>query len=109
MQVGRTGIRVSRRSYVGDDIAAFHAHPFAQPVCVTVQVRIVITILARFIEFINGVAARFAEEQLADRPRNHSVHRRAARGHDIDGFVRVSVANFVEGIVQIREFESLKG
>ena len=81
MQVGHARVRVSRRSDIRDDVSAFHAHSFAQTFRVTVEVSIVIRIATPLVEFINGITACLAEEQLADRSGNCREHRRAARGN----------------------------
>ena len=84
-------------------------HPLAQPFRVPVQVRVVVAIRAHFVELVDRVAARFAEEQLADGSRYDRMHGRPSRLQNVDRLMRMSVVNFFERIPQIREGKSADG
>src|SRR5579864_17595 len=109
MQVRRAWIRISRRSHKTDDLPSFDRHSLTQPFRVPVQVRVVIAIRSYFVEQVYGVAARSAEEHLADGSGYHSTHGCPSRLHDVDGLMRMSVVNFFEHISQIRDGESTDG
>ena len=109
VQVRGARVCVSRRADKTDDAAALNAHSLAQIFRVPVQVRIVVAINSRVIEFVNRVATGFAEEQLADRPRDRCVHRRPARRQNVDGFVTMPAASFGERVPQVRDPEATNG
>src|SRR5208282_421952 len=109
MQVGPACIRISRRSHKTDDVPTLDSHFLPQAFHVPVQVRVVIAIHSQFIELVDCVAARFAEEHFADGSGYHRMHGCASRLQNVDRLMPMSVVNFFERIPKIREGESADG
>src|SRR6202035_2507282 len=101
--------RVSRRSHKTDDVSRLDGHSFVQPFRVPVQVRIVITILCLLIELVDGDAARFAEEQFANRSAYRRTHGRSSRFGDVHRLMSMAVMSFFKRVSQIRKGESADG
>src|ERR1039458_979039 len=109
MQVRRARIRISSRSDKTDDVPTLDPHSLPQPFGVPVQVRVVVTIHSHFVELVYRVAARFAQEQLADGSRYDRTHGRPSRLHNVDRLMRMTIVNFFERIPQIRDGQSADG
>src|SRR5579859_1815445 len=109
MQVRRACIRISRRAHKTNNVPARDRHSLPQPFHVAVQVCVVVAILSLFVELIYGVAARFAQEQFANRSAYHRTHRCPSRFDNVDCFMPMSVVNFFERISQIRKGEPADG
>src|ERR1700681_1832732 len=60
------GRRVAGSSHVADYLPALHGHPFGQPGCVTLQVRVVVAEYADSVELVNRDAPRLAQKELLD-------------------------------------------
>ena len=80
-------------------------HVFAQTVRIAIEVSVVVTVATRSIEFVDSCSTCAAGEQFANRPVDYSVNRSAARLHDVDRLVAMSVMDLVETVVEIRGFE----
>ena len=102
MEVGRAWIRISGGSHEADHVSPFYPHPLAQAVRVPVQVGVVIAIHAPVVEFVDGVASRFAEEEPAYGSRNDGMHRRPFRTKQVDGFVRMPEMSLIKRIPHVR-------
>jgi hypothetical protein len=102
MELRRVRQRIACSADVSDHIAARDRHPFADLLCVMIQVRVVETVRAVTIEFVDSQSALPADENLADEAVGDRANRRAARSHDVDRLVTMPVMNFVEGIVELR-------
>ena len=102
MQLRRVRQRVARRADVSDHIAARDRHPFADFLCVTIQVSVVETVGALTIELVDSQSALPADENLANEAVGDRANRCAARSHYVDRLVSMPVMNFVEGIVELR-------
>src|SRR5579872_663546 len=74
MQVRGAAVGVPRRSHKTNDLPALHLNPVSQPVHISVQVSIVVTILSRFVELVNRVASTFAYEQFSDGSKYYGMH-----------------------------------
>ena len=68
--------------------------------------RIVVAVIARLIEFVNGVAARLANEKRPNRTIYNCADRRAVGLYDIDCFMAMSVVYLIEIIAQLRCFQA---
>src|SRR5436309_8972951 len=97
----RRGRRVAGRADVADYVAPPHAHPLANAVRVSVQMRVVIDERLVAIELIDGDAARTTDEELADRAVDSGDDRRAARREDVQRVMDVPSAGLVEAGLQL--------
>src|SRR5579885_1903337 len=78
VQVRRIRTGIAGSPYIPDHLAMADALALAEPGGVTLQVGIVVAILAAFVEFVDGVAARLAVKELSNRAIHDGVNRRAA-------------------------------
>ena len=102
MQLRRVRQRVASRADVSDHIAARDRHPFADFLCVTIQVSVVETVGALTIELVDSQSSIPTDENLADEAVGDRANRRTARSHYVDRLMTMPVVNFVEGIMELR-------
>jgi hypothetical protein len=98
VQLRGEGRGVSAASDVTDYITLRYVRSLAKSLRIILKVRLVVTIHAGVVEFVNRVAARFTEEKLPYDPIADRVYRCAFRPHDIDSSVPVITAHLVERI-----------
>src|ERR1700722_10915266 len=102
MELRRVRLRIASRADVSDHITARDRHSFADLLCVMIQMRVVKAVHALTIELVDSQSSLPADEELANDAAGHCANRRAARSHDVDRLVTMSVMNLVEGIVELR-------
>src|ERR1035438_8186616 len=100
MQVRPLRVRVSRRPHKTDDIPPLDPHALAQALGVAIEMSVVIAIGGLIVEFVNGVASRLAEEELADGAGHGGMDRRSPRGGKVQRVMRVPEMNFGERIAK---------
>ena len=84
-----------------------HGHALCQAICLTVEVCVVVTIRTGRIELVNSNSAGPAAKQFANSTVNYGVYRSAARFHDVDRLMGMSIVNFIEAIVKLRSLETV--
>jgi hypothetical protein len=62
MKLGRVRFRVATGADVTDYVAARDSHPFAERGGVSIEMRVVVTVAARIIEFVDRDSALHAQE-----------------------------------------------
>jgi hypothetical protein len=63
--------------------------------------RVVVTELARVIEQIDRITARFAQEELGDSPIHNGMNWGTPRLHDIDGLMAALTSGLIESVVKV--------
>src|SRR5260370_10828913 len=109
VQMRRSRVRVARRSDEADHFASRYVNAFSQARRIAIEMRVVIRILPRVVEKINGVAARFAQEKLLDHTIHDGTDRRATCRHDVDGLMTFAVPLLFERIVEVLRGQSCDG
>jgi hypothetical protein len=96
MELRRVRGRITGGTDISDHIAARDRHPFVEPGCVSIQVRVVVAVASRAIEFVNCDASLDAQEEFSNRAVGDCQNGRAARPHDVDGLVTMPVMHLVK-------------
>ena len=89
---------VSAASDVTDYITLRYVRSLPKSLRVMLKVRVVVTIHAGVVEFVDRAAARFTQEKFSYDAIADRVYRCAFRPHDIDSSVPVTTAHLVERI-----------
>src|SRR5579863_3685397 len=100
--VGRS---VAGRSDVSDHFSAGYMRTFNQIIGVLVEMRIVVAIATRAVEFVDSVSTRSASEELTNSSVDHCEDGGTAGTHDVDRLVAMSIAQVVETVAQLRRLQ----
>src|SRR4051794_16473822 len=106
MQMGRRRAGVAGRADVADAVAAIYFHAFGDALFVAVQMSVIVAVIFRGIELVDGQAAGLAGEKLANRAVIDGDDGCAAGRHDVRGFMGTAcIAILIERVPDVSEPE----